>query len=179
MRAALAACPAEVPDERNYGLTQRKPIFAADGQYPNTPAIDWEHCAACAACAGLTGPDGQPLRDAARRRIELRVGAIVVATGFQPYTPRQGEFGYGELPEVITLPQLERLLAPDGPTGGQLQWGDRPIRSVAFIHCVGSRQLEGVHSAAARWADQRLLLAGVLHGHPASRQRHPRDVSRR
>ena len=96
---------------------------------------------------------------------DLRVGAIVVATGFRPYEPHPGEFGYGEFPGVITLPQLERLLAPDGPTGGRLEWGDRPIRSVAFIHCVGSRQIDGRARAAGRWSGQRLLLARVLHRH--------------
>jgi heterodisulfide reductase subunit A len=145
VEAALAACPVEVPDERNYGLTKRKPIFAADGQYPGTAAIDWDHCAAC---AGFSGPDGLPLRDVPTLH-DLRVGAIVVATGFQPYEPRRGEFGYGEWPEVITLPQLERMLAPDGPTGGRLEWGTRPIRSIACIHCVGSRQIEGVHEPQA------------------------------
>ena len=142
VEAALAACPADVPDESNYGLTRRRPIFAADGRFPPVPAIDWEHC------AGLTGPDGAVLHDQLVTH-DLRVGAIVMATGFQPYEPRRGEFGYGEFSEVITLPQLERMLAPDGPTGGRLEWGSRPIRSVAFIHCVGSRQIDGVHEPQA------------------------------
>ncbi len=42
---------------------------------------------------------------------EINVGAIVVATGFKLYEPQHGEYGYGELPEVITLAQLIRLLA--------------------------------------------------------------------
>jgi heterodisulfide reductase subunit A len=75
----------------------------------------------------------------------VNVGAVVMATGFRPYEPFHGEFGYGEYPEVITLPQLERLLAEDGPTGGHLRWGSRPIAKVAMIHCVGSRQIDGVN----------------------------------
>jgi heterodisulfide reductase subunit A len=44
------------------------------------------------------------------------------------------------------LPQLERILASDGPTGGELEWNGHPVRSLAMIHCVGSRQVEGVHN---------------------------------
>jgi heterodisulfide reductase subunit A len=73
------------------------------------------------------------------------VGAVVIATGFRPYEPSEGEMGYGETSEVITLPQLERLLADDGPSGGALHWNGHPIRSLAMIHCVGSRQIAGVH----------------------------------
>jgi heterodisulfide reductase subunit A len=145
VEAAVAACPVEVPDEFNYGLTTRKAIFRPyDGSYPPTPAIDWAHCTQCGACLKLDGGHGIRLEDAPRL-LDLRVGAIVVATGFKPYEPHRGEFGYGEFPEVITLPQLERILAPDGPTGGRLEWNGRPVRSVAMIHCVGSRQIEGVH----------------------------------
>jgi len=145
VEAALAACPVETPDEFNYGLTSRKAIFQPrNGAYPRVPAIDWEHCTLCGACQQVPGGEGIDLQDQPVTH-DLRVGAIVVATGFRPYTPRQGEFGYGEYPEVITLPQLERILAPDGPTDGRLEWQGRPVGSVAIIHCVGSRQIEGVH----------------------------------
>ena len=59
------------------------------------------------------------------------------------------EFLTGERPEVITLPQLERLLDPAGPTGGKLEWLGRPVRRLAMIHCVGSRQIDGVHEPQA------------------------------
>jgi heterodisulfide reductase subunit A len=71
----------------------------------------------------------------------------VIATGFQPYEPRVGELGYGELPQVVTLPQLDRLLDPNGPSGGRLSRDGHDVTSVAMIHCVGSRQIEGVHEA--------------------------------
>jgi heterodisulfide reductase subunit A len=76
---------------------------------------------------------------------DVNVGAVVLATGFRPYQPFPGEFGYGELPEVVTLPQLERLLDEAGPTRGRLEWNGRPVRNLALIHCVGSRQIEGIH----------------------------------
>jgi heterodisulfide reductase subunit A2 len=68
----------------------------------------------------------------------------VLATGFKPYRPRQGEYGYREFPEVVTLPELIRLLA-EAPSGDTLVVHGRPIRSAAMIHCVGSRQIPGIH----------------------------------
>jgi heterodisulfide reductase subunit A len=142
---AIAACPVEVPDEFNYDLKSRKAIYQPyPGSYPDSPAIDWEHCNRCGACLMLNGNGSIHLEDEPKD-LEIKVGAVVMASGFKPYQPPQGELGYGQFPEVITLPQLERLLASDGPTAGQLAWGEHPIRNVVMIHCVGSRQVEGVH----------------------------------
>jgi heterodisulfide reductase subunit A len=141
--AAAAACPVEVPDEFNYGLTKRKAIYQPyQGSYPQTPAIDWENCTRCGKCLEAVG--GGITLDAEPETVELKAGAIVVATGFDPYQPRQGEYGYRQVPEVITLPELIRLmaLAKDRP---RLEWNGRPVRNVAMIHCVGSRQVEGVN----------------------------------
>jgi len=138
--ALMAACTQEVPDDFNYGLTKHKIIYRAyPGCYPSTPAVDWEHY------------NGEPipvngksviLKNEAKS-FTLNVGAIVIATGFDPYQPRQGEYGYGELPQVVTLPQLIRTLAYV-EDGKPLVWNERPVRDVAFIHCVGSREIEGV-----------------------------------
>ncbi|MBE0690673.1 MAG: CoB--CoM heterodisulfide reductase iron-sulfur subunit A family protein [Anaerolineae bacterium] len=76
--------------------------------------------------------------------IDCHVGAIVVATGFRPYEPPQGEYGYGEFPEVITLPHLIRLLALNS-TDDSLTYNGHSVHNVALIHCVGSRQVDGVH----------------------------------
>lgn len=141
--AAVAACPVEVPDEFNYGLSTRKAIYLAyPGCYPPTPAIDWENCTQCGACLKVNGR-GISLENETET-FEVKVGAVVVATGFNLYGPRPGEYGYGELPEVITLPKLIRLLALTGK-GEELRWNGRPVQNIAFIHCVGSRQIEGIH----------------------------------
>jgi heterodisulfide reductase subunit A len=78
---------------------------------------------------------------------DLKAGAVVVATGFRPYEPFQGELGFGDFPEVTTLPELEQYFSEGGAKGDRLQWKGRDIRSMAMIHCVGSRQIEGVHRA--------------------------------
>jgi heterodisulfide reductase subunit A len=142
LEAAAAACPVEVPDAFNYGLTTRKAIYRRyPDAAPQTPAIDWEHCTRCGDCLSAA-PTGLEL-DNKPRTTELNVGALAVATGFQPYEPRQGEFGYGQHPGVLTLAQLIRLLAIS--EGAALRWQERPVRSIAFIHCVGSREIPGVH----------------------------------
>ena len=141
---AIAACPEEAPDEFNYGLTTRKAIYRPyDRCYPATPAIDWKNCTACEKC--LKADVSIRLKDESKE-FEITAGAVVVATGFRPYEPPEGEYGYGLYPEVVTLPQLERILASDGPTGGRLEWGGHPVRSLAMIHCVGSRQVEGINA---------------------------------
>ncbi len=141
--AAIAACPVEVPDEFNYGLTNRKAIYRRyAGCYPETPAIDWENCTRCGECAKVYGA-GINLEPEART-FEVNVGAVVVATGFDLYAPRTGEYGYDELPQVLTLAKFIRLLALAEP-GQVLTWKGRPVRDVALIHCVGSRQIPGVN----------------------------------
>ena len=72
-------------------------------------------------------------------------GVIVLATGSRPYTPRHGEYGFGEFKEVITLPDLIRIIAEKGKNGSYLEVNGREIKSLAMIHCVGSRQIPGIH----------------------------------
>ncbi len=56
-----------------------------------------------------------------------------------------GGYGYQDFPEVVTLPELIRLLAETPASGDTLVFNGRPIRHLALIHCVGSRQIPGVH----------------------------------
>jgi heterodisulfide reductase subunit A len=74
----------------------------------------------------------------AAQQIALQVGAIVVATGFAPYAPQAGEFGYG-LPGVVTLPEFRELLAE---SNGELRFQGRAVRNLVYVYCVGSRQAE-------------------------------------
>ena len=139
--AILAAEMPTVPDEFNYGLSERKIVYRAyPGCYPQTPAVDWANYV-----DGCVMVDERPLYlQNNPRTFDLTVGAVVVATGFRPYEPRQGEYGYRDLPQVVTLPQLIRLLALTEP-GEPLQWHGRSVRNLALIHCVGSRQLDGLN----------------------------------
>jgi heterodisulfide reductase subunit A len=145
--AAAAACEQEVPDEFNYGLTQRKVIYTAyPGCYPPTPAVDW---ASIPEGRLELKVNGKTLKlENKPKTFEIKVGAIVMATGFTPYEPRKGEYGYGEYPEVVTLPQFIRQLALT-PRGSELTCNGHSVRNIAFIHCVGSRQVDGIHEPQA------------------------------
>jgi heterodisulfide reductase subunit A len=68
--------------------------------------------------------------------ISLTVGGIIVTTGFLPYQPPDGDFGYG-LDGVITLPQYEEMLAG---ANGTLKYNGKEINTVTYIYCVGSRE---------------------------------------
>ncbi len=85
-------------------------------------------------------PDG-------KRRWRLETGAVVLATGFTPYQPGEGEFGYQEIPQVVTLPEFIRQQAENQAQDPVLTWEGKPVRRMAFIHCVGSRQIPGIHKA--------------------------------
>jgi heterodisulfide reductase subunit A len=139
--SAIAACTTEVPDEYNYGLTKRKVIYRRyPGCYPSSPAVDWDNYNGEA--LNINGE--KVILKNNPKTFDLKVGAIVMATGFNPYEPRKGEYGYGEIPEVLTLPQFIRLMAING-NEDKLSWNGHPVRDIALIHCVGSRQIEGVH----------------------------------
>ncbi|RLC73492.1 MAG: heterodisulfide reductase [Chloroflexi bacterium] len=79
------------------------------------------------------------------KKVEVKVGAIVLASGFEPFDPRlRGEYGYGRMQNVMTSLEYERLLAPTGPYGGAeiLRPSDgKTPRKMAWVQCVGSRQV--------------------------------------
>ncbi|HVO35031.1 MAG TPA: FAD-dependent oxidoreductase, partial [Gemmatimonadales bacterium] len=88
--------------------------------------------------SGSVGAFMVKVRVGEAEELALDVGAIVVATGFDPYAPHPGEFGYG-LPGVVTLPELRELLAK---ASGPLLVGGRRVRNIAYVYCVGSREAE-------------------------------------
>ena len=75
----------------------------------------------------------------------IDTGVIVLATGIKSYTPRKGEYGYGEFKEIVTLSDLIRNMSENKSGGNLLEINGRKIKSVAMIHCVGSRQIPGIH----------------------------------
>jgi heterodisulfide reductase subunit A2 len=80
--------------------------------------------------------------------VELDVGSIILATGFDLLDPTpMAQFGYGQYRNVYTSLEFERLTNATGPTGGEIllrnEEGsfDRPPESVAILHCIGSRDV--------------------------------------
>jgi len=92
--------------------------------------------------SGRLGAFAVKVRTSTGETIPLTVGAIVVATGFEPYAPALGEFGYG-LEGVVTLPEFKELLATRPE---RLTYHGTPVRSIAYVYCVGSRDASGATS---------------------------------
>ncbi len=107
-------------------------------------------CSECLECVAVCdrGAIDHEMRE---ETLDLTVGTIILATGFKDFDPSQAaEFGYGRLQNVITGMEFERLINTSGPTGGKvLLKNGRPPKSVAIIHCVGSRD-ERFHDYCSR-----------------------------
>jgi len=143
--ALMDACEQLVQNDFDFGLTSRKIIYQPyPGCYPPTPAVDWEHYDGKPIL--MNGEPVQLVDKSITHQVEA--GAIVLATGFDPYEPGQGEYGYGELPEVVTMSKLIRLLG-SLQEGEPLTWNGHPVRDVVLIHCVGSRQIDGIDTPQA------------------------------
>jgi heterodisulfide reductase subunit A2 len=142
----VEVCPVEVEEEFNFGLTKRKAIYVAqNGQFPKAAAIDKENCTKCGQCENVF--DGIDLMQK-EETIELQVGTVLVATGFDPYTPADGEYGYGQIPNVVTLPQFIRMVDMQD---GKLFHTGHEIKNIAYIYCVGSRQSDGENKYCSRY----------------------------
>jgi quinone-modifying oxidoreductase subunit QmoA len=76
------------------------------------------------------------------KTMDLKVGAVIWATGWQPYDAGQiDNLGFGQYPNIITNMMMERLAAPNGPTKGNITRpsDNKAPQSVAFVQCAGSR----------------------------------------
>jgi heterodisulfide reductase subunit A-like polyferredoxin len=98
-------------------------------------------CSECLSCWYACQADAIK-HDMMERVQDVRVGAVVLAPGYQAYqAERSAEYGWGRYPNVITALQFERLLSASGPTHGHVQRpsdGQVP-KKIAFLQCVGSR----------------------------------------
>jgi heterodisulfide reductase subunit A len=149
-------CPFKVDNEFEAGLGKRKAIYTPFPQaVPNVPVIDKENCAyfktgKCRACEKFCEAKAIDFEQE-DEIIEVEVGSIILATGFQVFDPTPiYEYGYGRLDNVITSLEFERMINSAGPTEGELllKNGEAP-QSVAIIHCVGSRD-EKYHEYCSR-----------------------------
>ena len=127
------------------GLRSRGNIYVPFPQaVPNVPVIDREHCLhfqadACGVCS-VVCPSGAIDYDQEDEFIEVDVGAVVVATGFDPFDAAlEPEFGYGRYPNVISALEFERLASASGPTAGKIRLNGQEPKEIVFIQCVGSR----------------------------------------
>lgn len=140
-------CPARnIPSEFDCGLGSRKAIYMPFAQaIPRIPVIDEVNCiyfqrGRCRACEKLC-PRGAVDFEQKDRIVELEVGTIIVTTGFDLFDcTRAPQYGYGRLDNVLTSLEFERMVNSSGPTGGKVLLKDgREPKSVAILHCIGSR----------------------------------------
>lgn len=145
-----------MPDEFNVGLGLRKAIYKHFAQgIPSVYTIDKENCIRikkgagkkkkpCGLCEKVCPAEAVNF-DQRDEFIEIDAGAVILATGYDLFDPSGlTQYGYGKIDNVVVSLQYERLMSASGPTGGHI---DRPsdgrlAKKVAFIQCVGSRDLK-------------------------------------
>jgi len=120
----------------------RVPVIDTDAciRFRQDDRTDGEIADACGVCQMLCEADAIHF-DQEDEVIELDVGAIVVATGFEMWDPAQlSQYSYGQSPNIITGMEFERLSNAGGTTGGEIVTAEgKTPEKVAIIHCVGSR----------------------------------------
>jgi heterodisulfide reductase subunit A2 len=79
------------------------------------------------------------------KKLTIDTGAIVMATGSVSYMPFEGEYGFGRHEQVITLKDLIPILKENKSAGSVLKVNGKTIKNMVMIHCVGSRQIPGIH----------------------------------
>jgi heterodisulfide reductase subunit A len=101
--------------------------------------LDCGGCSECFECVRTCEADAIR-HDMKEEYVDIDIGAIVVATGFDLYDPmKKPEYGYGKLKNVITGLEFERIVSASGPTEGHIEINGKEPKKVIFIQCVGSR----------------------------------------
>jgi heterodisulfide reductase subunit A len=144
----IEKCPRKVVDEVfEAGMGYRKAIYRPFPQaVPKYPVIDRDNCTfyergTCKACEKFC-PTNAIRFDQEDTFLDLDVGNIVLATGWDLFDARRlSQYGYGRLANVFTNLEFERLCNAAGPTDGKivLRDGVTEPKSIALVHCVGSR----------------------------------------
>lgn len=139
-----AACETEISSDFNFGMNKIKGAYlpfemAFPARYVISPQIiGTEDAQKCKESCKYDAVD----LDMEVESRNLKVGAIVWATGWEPYDATKiDNLGFGQYPNVITNMMMERLASPNGPTQGKIT---RPSdakepESIAFVQCAGSR----------------------------------------
>jgi quinone-modifying oxidoreductase subunit QmoA len=140
----VKACPVERKNDFNFGLDNSKAVYRAfEMSFPMRYVIDGAACKGpeCGKCLDACKYSAIDLK-MEPKTVNLKVGAIVWATGWTPYDANKiDNLGFGKYPNIITNMMLERYASPNGPTKGKIirpSDGKAP-ESVAFVQCAGSR----------------------------------------
>ena len=141
-------CPVKYPDQFNQEISKNKAIHIYFAQaIPLVTYID-ESCLylkdkKCRICESACKNKAIDFNQAPEK-IEVKVGAVILAPGIEAFTPKPGnEYGYGKFQNVVTSMDYERLLCATGPYEGEiLRASDKKHpHKIAWISCIGSRQV--------------------------------------
>ncbi|MDQ7787320.1 MAG: CoB--CoM heterodisulfide reductase iron-sulfur subunit A family protein [Thermodesulfovibrionales bacterium] len=142
--ACAEACPSYRENDFNFGMDKTKAAYLPHEQaFPFQYVVDAKTCSkdcmkACVAACKYNAID----LDMKPEKVSLKVGAVVFATGWNPYDINKLDIlGSGQVKNVVTNMMLERLASGDGPTQGKIvrPSDGKEVKNVAFVQCAGSR----------------------------------------
>ena len=150
--ACFEVCPVTMKNDFHLGLGTKKAIttlFA--GSVPAAAFIDIGNCQhftdgkcgdACVAACPFQSIDFEDKEE----EIEVAAGAVIMATGYGTFDPSGiAELGFGQIDNVYTMPQFERIASSNGPYGGEIKLKNGQLpKSAAIIHCAGSLVENGI-----------------------------------
>lgn len=139
-------CPIAIKDRFNEGLSKLKALNIPFPQaIPASYYIDPDACrylkdGTCRQCEQVCNELHAINLDATEKLVEIDVGTVIVATGFDVFdVNKKPEFGYAKYENVITGMEFERLISASGPNLGELLVQGKKPKDIVFIQCVGSR----------------------------------------
>ena len=151
----INTCPIAIPNEFDMKLSKRKAIYIPYPQaVPLKATRDLDNCLKisgvmdCKGCERVCQADAIIHEDQEITE-EINVGSVILAPGFSPYDPTNlDSYGFGNLPNVVTSMQFERILSASGPYGGHLvRLSDhKEPKKIAWLQCVGSRDSKCDHA---------------------------------
>lgn len=142
--ACAEACETEISDEFNFGMGTTKGAYlpfemAFPARYViSSRIVGTQDAQRCQEACKYDAVD----LEMEERQITLKIGAVIWATGWEPYDASKiDNLGFGLYPNIITNMMMERLAAPNGPTRGKIlrPCDDQEPASIAFVQCAGSR----------------------------------------
>ena len=140
----VEVCPVDRPNAFNFDMDTTKAIYLPHAMaFPRKYVIDDSACqpTECGKCAEVCPYDAIDLT-MQPTAFGLKVGAIIMATGWKPYDAAKiDNLGFGRCADVITNVMMERLAAPNGPTQGKIvrPSDGQPANTVVFVQCAGQR----------------------------------------
>ncbi|MBF0390359.1 MAG: CoB--CoM heterodisulfide reductase iron-sulfur subunit A family protein [Desulfamplus sp.] len=136
-------CESEISNEFNFGMNRRKAAYLPHNmafplRYVMAPSMSADDRAKCKEACKYDAVDF----DMQPKNIVFKVGAIVWATGWQPYDAAKiDNLGFGRYQNIVTNMMIERLASKNGPTEGKIvrPSDDKAPSTIAFVQCAGSR----------------------------------------